>query len=71
MSSKGTTHTVRITDDTRQKLRALAYINDTSMTEMIARAVDDYMERGMTPPEQGAMWKAMSARVTLAREGED
>jgi hypothetical protein len=70
MSSRGPTQTVRVYKDTHEKLRTLAYMNHASMPETIAQVVDDYMERGMTPPEQGAMWKIMSAQITNARKGE-
>ncbi len=63
-------HTVRITTDTRQKLKVLAYINDTSMTAMVTHLVDNYIEAGAETGVQGAMWKMMSAQITYAREKE-
>jgi len=71
MSRKGTAHTIRVSSDTHQKLRTLAYLNDTSMTAIIGQLVDDHMETGMSAKEQGAMWRVMSSQVTYARERDE
>ncbi len=68
MSNKGSAHTIRVSTDAHEKLRTLAYMNDTSMTALIGQLVDDYMETGMSTDKQRTMWKIMSARVTSARE---
>ncbi len=61
---------IRVTPDAHQKLRVLAHINCTSMTTMVSRIVDVYVESGMDVEDQGFMWRIMSEQVKRARNEE-